>query len=239
MYQEFNLIYIANENASSSIIREAFNKAKVLVEEKKHAKNIKKSELSPEKMDQLKSFVPAIVIFDQLRPGQISKALLDEIKLISPLTHFVYYCEKYDESLFLKMLEKEIEFCVSLDTFSQKLFFETIKNIFFKIYRLWKFNRVIIQGNNVSINLIERMCWVDGKEVKLTSNEFDCLRLIMEHPNTDFSKNQIFQRIWGHNDDVTGVVNQYFYKLKKKIGKDNIITSAKKGYRFDLKELTF
>lgn len=61
---------------------------------------------------------------------------------------------------------------------------------------------------------------VDGREVSLTSREFDILALLMEHPKRAFSRAQIYESVWGEafmGDDNT--VNVHVSNLRAKLGK--------------------
>ena len=39
--------------------------------------------------------------------------------------------------------------------------------------------------------------WVNGKETNMTSKEYDLLLFLAEHPDTVFSKDRLFDSVWG------------------------------------------
>lgn len=58
----------------------------------------------------------------------------------------------------------------------------------------------------------------NGKEIKLTSKEFDILKLFLKHPNNVFTKYQIYTTVW--NNDYFGdenVINVHIRRLREKI----------------------
>ncbi|MEK4301497.1 response regulator transcription factor [Oceanobacillus sp. FSL W8-0428] len=58
----------------------------------------------------------------------------------------------------------------------------------------------------------------NGKEIKLTSKEFDILKLFLKHPNNVFTKAQIYTTVW--NNDYFGdenVINVHIRRLREKI----------------------
>jgi len=55
-----------------------------------------------------------------------------------------------------------------------------------------------IRIRGIVIDKRSRKVFVNGKEVLLTSKEYDLLLLFVTHPNQVFSKEQIFERIWGN-----------------------------------------
>ncbi|BAC43859.1 winged helix family transcriptional regulator [Malacoplasma penetrans] len=236
MRNTFLIAYISINENSNSVVYESYSKfsSEILLNDKTF--KIERVMLKPNEIDYLTTVHASVVIFDNIPSDQIDEAMVKKIKLISPITHFVYFCENYDEDTFLSVLQKGFEFCVSLDFFTPSLFFQTLLNIFHKVEVINLMNNVIIWGNNLSMNLIDRKVWCSGQEIEITKNEFDILKFFLEHPNTFFSKEEIFKKVWGYDDDPTGLVIQYIYKLKKKIGKDNIVSSTYNGYCFKLRE---
>jgi DNA-binding response OmpR family regulator len=90
------------------------------------------------------------------------------------------------------------------------------------------------------IDKASRRVFVNGKEVKVTTKEFDLLVFLAENPNRVFSKEHLFERIWGL--DATGdvaTVTVHIRKLREKIEVDPsnpqyIETIWGAGYRFNI-----
>lgn len=63
--------------------------------------------------------------------------------------------------------------------------------------------------------------FVDGKEVPLTTKEFELLHFMAVNADIIFNRDQLFERIWGSDNygDV-GTVAVHIQKLRKKIEKD-------------------
>ncbi|MBM7553355.1 response regulator transcription factor [Thalassobacillus pellis] len=95
-----------------------------------------------------------------------------------------------------------------------------------------------IQIRGLLINPSSRQVFTDGKEVELTTKEFDLLTFLATHPNQVFSKEQLFEKIWGLDalgDNAT--VTVHIKKIRKKIEKETndpqyILTVLGAGYRF-------
>lgn len=91
----------------------------------------------------------------------------------------------------------------------------------------------------LEINTSSRQVLVDGKEVPFTTKEFDLLQFMATHPNQVFSKEHLFEKIWGLDamgDNST--VTVHIKKIRKKIEKDTtapryIMTVWGSGYRFN------
>ena len=82
--------------------------------------------------------------------------------------------------------------------------------------------------------------WKNGTELKLPNREFELLRFLAENPNIVFSKEELFEKIWGYDyvsDAAT--VSVHINRLREKIEDDArnpkiIETIWGAGYRLNL-----
>ncbi|MCT8976775.1 response regulator transcription factor [Clostridium sp. CX1] len=75
--------------------------------------------------------------------------------------------------------------------------------------------------NGLRIDKSSRRVYVDENEVFLTGKEFDLLQLLVENSNRVFTKNELFDKVWGI--DSTGdiaTVTVHVRKLREKIEKE-------------------
>lgn len=73
-----------------------------------------------------------------------------------------------------------------------------------------------------------------GQEIKLPNREFELLAYLAKHPNRVFSKDQLFESIWGYDyvgDSAT--VTVHINRLRDKLGGDLIETVWGAGYRLN------
>ena len=97
----------------------------------------------------------------------------------------------------------------------------------------------IIQYKGLEINTASHQVFVNGKEVQLTAKEYELLVYLAANPNIVFSKDRIFEALWG--DEYCGdmaTVAVHIQKIRKKIEKDPanpeyIETLWGSGYRFN------
>ncbi|HKT56982.1 MAG TPA: response regulator transcription factor [Microbacterium sp.] len=66
--------------------------------------------------------------------------------------------------------------------------------------------------------------------VLLTPRESSLLRLLAEHPERTFSREQILRTVF-NSDDQPGTVDTYVHYLRRKTERDIILTVRHKGYR--------
>lgn len=95
-----------------------------------------------------------------------------------------------------------------------------------------------IAYQNLTILPKSRMVYLDKKEVVLVNKEFELLLFMAENPNIVFSKDTLFDRIWGMDSmgdaaTVTVHINRLREKLGKNVSKTQFIETVwGAGYRF-------
>lgn len=98
----------------------------------------------------------------------------------------------------------------------------------------------IIQIRGLAVDKASRRVFVNQKEVLFTAREFSLLEFLAANPNRVFSKDDLFERIWGMdaNGDIA-TVTVHIRRLREKIEADPsnpqyIETVWGAGYRFTL-----
>ncbi|MFJ7736345.1 response regulator transcription factor [Lysinibacillus sp. NPDC097287] len=79
----------------------------------------------------------------------------------------------------------------------------------------------VIQIGNLKIDVINYTAWKKDEVIKLTSKEFELLKLFSKNCNRVFTKAQIYQHIW--NEEYYGdenVINVHIRRLREKIEDD-------------------
>lgn len=95
-----------------------------------------------------------------------------------------------------------------------------------------------IQYGNLKILPKSRRVYLDEKEVVLVNKEFELLLFLAENPNLVFSKDTLFDRVWGMDSfGDAATVTVHVNRLREKLGKNNtktqfIETVWGAGYRF-------
>ena len=97
----------------------------------------------------------------------------------------------------------------------------------------------IIYGN-LTILVKSHRVLLDDKEIKMTNKEYELLLFLASNPNIVFSKEQLFDRIWGMDSNGdTATVMVHINRIREKIEKDVanprfIETIWGAGYRFNI-----
>jgi DNA-binding response OmpR family regulator len=101
-------------------------------------------------------------------------------------------------------------------------------------------NEDLLLIRNLSIDLSSRKVCIDGNEIYLTAKEFDVLTFLALNPNHVFSREHLFDKLWGW--DSTGEINTvtvHIRKIREKIelnasNPQFIETIWGAGYRFNI-----
>ena len=96
----------------------------------------------------------------------------------------------------------------------------------------------LLQIENLMIDLNSHEVFLDGESLVLPNKEFELLVFLAKNPNIVFSKDQLFEKIWGL--DAIGeisTVTVHINRIREKIEKDSanpkfIETVWGSGYRF-------
>lgn len=96
--------------------------------------------------------------------------------------------------------------------------------------------RTVIRVRSLTIDTDARRVEVNGKEIPFTAKEFDLLLFLAQHPGRAFSKEHLFDRIWGMDalGDVSTVA-VHIQRVREKLsvcGEKFIDTVWGVGYRF-------
>ena len=112
-----------------------------------------------------------------------------------------------------------------------------------KTYEKFNINsdKKLIKAGPLSIDKEDFRVFVDENEIFLTQKEYEILLFLVENPNRVFSKEQLFERIWGYDalSDTT-TVTVHIARIREKIQAGDsekeqyIETVWGAGYRFKI-----
>ena len=94
----------------------------------------------------------------------------------------------------------------------------------------------LLRSGGLVVDLDAHTVTVDGARVALTYKEFELLRLFLSHPGMAFTRDQLFQEIWGMDFcGETRTVDMHIRTLRQKLGPYGrwIETVRNVGYRME------
>lgn len=183
-------------------------------------------------------FKPSLVILDLMLPGMSGYEICQNIRIKSTIPILILSA-KIDEFDKVKGLN------LGADDYITKPFRprELLARVNAQLRRSQVFNKEnleIIDLENIRIYTKEYKVEKDGRDLDLSRNEFELLIFLSENPRQVFSREQLYDRIWGFDsygdlNTVTVTIN----RLRQKI-EDNpknpkyILTVWGVGYKFEI-----
>lgn len=77
----------------------------------------------------------------------------------------------------------------------------------------------LLKTGNLIVNLDEHTVTANGERILLTFKEFEILRLFLSHPGMVYTRDQLFNDIWGmHYCGETRTVDMHIRTLRQKLG---------------------
>lgn len=183
-------------------------------------------------------FKPSLVILDLMLPGMNGYEICQNIRIKSTIPILILSA-KIDEFDKVKGLD------LGADDYITKPFRprELLARVNAQLRRSQVFNKEnleIIDIENIRIYTKEYKVEKDGRDLDLSRNEFELLIFLSKNPRQVFSREQLYERIWGFDsygdlNTVTVTIN----RLRQKI-EDNpknpkyILTVWGVGYKFEI-----
>ena len=160
-----------------------------------------------------------LIVLDLMLPGATGEELVEEIRKNSTTPILVVSAKGQEDKLnVLKM---------GADDFISKPF--DVTEVAVRVSSLLRRSRDFSENGgekqtlslkNLEIDLESREVRVSGKPLTLTAREYDILVLLMRYPNKVFTRQNIFETVWGGaylGDDNT--INVHISNLRSKIQK--------------------
>ncbi len=100
--------------------------------------------------------------------------------------------------------------------------------------------QAVFESGDLLVNLSDRIVKVAGKEISLTPNEYDILRVLVQHAGRVMTHHQLLRIVWGNAyENEAHLLRVNMSNLRRKIEADparprHIITEPGVGYRLKI-----
>jgi two-component system alkaline phosphatase synthesis response regulator PhoP len=181
-----------------------------------------------------RAFKPDLIVLDVMLPGMDGIDVLTQLRRESDV-YVILLTAKAQET------DKVVGLSVGADDYLTKPFSprELAARVKAALRRLRRSPGLPPEGvlayEHIRIDSPSRRVWVDEQPVELTAMEFDLLKALAEMPGRVMSREQLLEKVWGH--DYYGeirVVDVHVGHIRRKLGGDRFITTVRgAGYRFE------
>ncbi len=95
-----------------------------------------------------------------------------------------------------------------------------------------------LADGNLRLQMTARTATLGGRELSLTSREFDLLAFFLAHPGVAYSRADLLEKVWGWDFGDQSTVTVHVRRLREKIERDpakpaRVATVWGVGYRYD------
>lgn len=179
---------------------------------------------------------PDIILLDLMLPGIDGLEILRNIRLQSTLPVIIISAKETE-------LDRILGLGLGADDYVVKPFSikELVARVKAQLRRATTFTNLqtdeksILKFCDIQVNRISRVVKKSGVEIQFTAKEFDILSFLLSHPNQVFSKQHLYDQVWGFDEygDLNTVVI-HIQKIRDKLALANcIVTVRSVGYRFN------
>jgi len=95
-----------------------------------------------------------------------------------------------------------------------------------------------LADGDLRLQMTARTATLAGRELPLTSREFDLLAFFLAHPGVAYSRSDLLEKVWGWDFGDQSTVTVHVRRLREKIERDpakpaRVATVWGVGYRYD------
>jgi two-component system alkaline phosphatase synthesis response regulator PhoP len=188
----------------------------------------------PSGLKAAQTYKPDLIVLDIMLPGMDGIEVLSQLRRESDV-YVIMLTAKSEET------DKVIGLSVGADDYLTKPF--SPRELMARIKAALRRMRTginllqgeIITTDHLRIDPVSRQVWDDDELIELTSTEFDLLLTLAEHRGMVLSREQLLEKVWGH--DYFGeirVVDVHLGHVRQKLGDHHSISTVRGiGYRFE------
>lgn len=188
----------------------------------------------PSGLKAARTYKPDLVVLDIMLPGMDGVEVLSQLRRETDV-YVIMLTAKAEET------DKIVGLSVGADDYLTKPFSprELVARVKAALRRLKGGTGLpderVLAFEHVRIDTGSRQVWMNENLVELTTTEFDLLRTLAEHHGRVLSREQLLEKVWGH--DYYGeirVVDVHIGHIRQKLGDDDLIVTVRGiGYRFE------
>jgi len=188
----------------------------------------------PSGLKAARAYKPDLIVLDIMLPGMDGVEVLTQLRRESSV-YIIMLTAKAEET------DKIVGLSVGADDYLTKPFSprELVARVKAALRRLSGGtglpDETILAFEHVRVDTGSRKVWMNGNPIDLTTTEFDLLRTLVEHYGRVLSREQLLEKVWGH--DYFGeirVVDVHIGHIRQKLGDDDLIATVRGiGYRFE------
>ena len=175
-----------------------------------------------------------IILLDIMVPGRDGLAILKALRRDGRDTPVILLTARNELDDRLEGLN------LGADDYLAKPFYmeELIARIHALLRRVSGERQNVLTAGPLKLDRLSRVAELDGREVELTSREFNLMEYLMRAPGRVYTRTQILEHVWGYDfDPQTNMVDVCIQRLRKKLAlPEQVAIEAVRGVGYRLRK---
>jgi len=180
-----------------------------------------------------RAFKPDLIVLDVMLPGIDGIELLTRLRRESDV-YVIMLTARTEET------DRVVGLSIGADDyvikpFSPRELVARIKAAMRRIKSDPTANKDVLSFKHIRIDIPGRQITLDDQPIELTTIEFDLLKALAKNRGRVLTREQLLEKVWGGTYyGETRVVDVHLGHIRKKLGRDDLITTIRGvGYRFE------
>lgn len=187
-----------------------------------------------EAVDKAREVSPDMIILDMMMPYRNGVEVCEILRSQPAFedTLIMFLTAVNDDNTEIKGLETGADDYITKPV-SPKMLTTRVNALFRRNRKGTDDDNKILSIDNIRIDPVQFLVFVDGEEIVLAKKEFELLYLLASAPGRVFLRNEILNKVWGA-DVIVGdrTIDVHIRKIRQKLNLDCIATVKGVGYKF-------
>lgn len=167
-----------------------------------------------------------IVLFDNVDYHQISLDLTNALKEKFSHIHLVAISKRENELNEMRIYHRRID-NIWEASYSSEYHRTVFRGLLTRMSKRYIINKQV-QFGDITIDRVLREVKFKDKFIDLTGKEYKIFHELVSRQGKGISKEELFKKVWGFDEDKTRTLDQYLHRIKKKTEDLGIKISSEK-----------
>ena len=183
--------------------------------EKYFSMSINKLDLS--KLDEVIGKKCHILIFDNIDIKDIDYSVIASVKEKNKSMHTLFAAKEVDEKHAIKIYNKHFDY-ILMSSYGNAYARAKLRNVLNRKSSKYIFDNIVFNFGELEVNRAEReIKKSDGSIINFTKIEYKITSYLIRNKDRFVPKDELFQKVWGYDEDTTRLLDQYLHRVKKKL----------------------
>lgn len=156
-----------------------------------------------------------LIIFDNVSSKNISYAAIDAVQQNNHSLHTMIITEETSQKNLTRIYENHIDY-ISISDYDDDYHVAKLKTIFKRKSPKYQID-INIEFKDITVDRLLSEIKVKDALVDTTKKEYAIIKFLVKNNERFVSKEEIFKKVWGYDEDTSRVLDQYLHRIKKVI----------------------